>query len=287
MVKEALICQNCGSTEMTRTDGFLICGHCRAKYTDEQYKKLVIDGSLNVIHKHRIDNTDKFDTHIQNARRALKNEDWNGVTHYCVAVRDIKPDCLEVLIFEPFARLMLTQNSMDFDLRYSAVNVFLNSINAISELWSGSPEDEAVITLFADILDKLRRFKFIQYKGNDKYGRQQVYKGTLNQIYAEIIIAFIWELRQITDKDYSETLMRLIIRECNLLFDIKKAKFKTRVFNKLIIHAHNKIRENNPNYLIPQKTKRYSRRQVSFFVKLIVFGVFALGIFVCYALEIF
>jgi hypothetical protein len=267
MVKESLNCPGCGSTDIERDDGLLICGHCGSKYTDEQYKKLELSGKVDVSGKIQIDNSHKHGIYLQNARRDVKSEDWAGVVDYYSEVRQFDPNCLDALIFLPLGRLMLTQKSNDFSHRADIINVLCKSISNISELWTDSEQDRKTIITFAEKLDKLKKMKFVQRGGN---GNPEFVP--LTQDFADIVIAFINELLEIT-ADGSVFLDKLILRETNLLFDIKKAKFKTKFFNQIIADCHARIAQNDPGYIIPKKTKRYSRKQVSTITTLIVWAV--------------
>jgi hypothetical protein len=253
---------------MERDDGFLVCGHCGSKYSDEQYKKLELSGKVDVSGKIKIDDSDKYGIYLQNARRDVKSEDWSGVVDYYTNVRRFDSDCLDALIFLPFGKLMLTQKSNDYSRRTDIVNILCKSIRNISELWTDSAQDHITINTFADKLDRLKKIKFVQ-RGNSSNPEFV----PLKQEFAEIVIAFINELIEISVDGGSASLDRLILRECNLLFDIKKAKFKTKIYNQIIAETHARLAQNEPDYIIPKKTKRLAQRQVSAIRTLIIWAV--------------
>ncbi|MDR0974568.1 MAG: TFIIB-type zinc ribbon-containing protein [Ruminococcus sp.] len=276
MTKEALKCQSCGSPNLERYDGFFICENCGTKYTDEQYQKLVIEQNVKISHTHTYDNSGAYHTAIKNARRCFKNGDWNGVREYYHQATSVNSGSLEALLYEPFAKVILTDGSSDMSLRDMSLRIFKNSISAVSELWKGTPEDEELIKTFAKNLEIFRRHKFFQYGKQDRHGIRKEFYKPLYQPFADIIAEFIRELDEIASKEFNETLNRLLVSEINLLFNIKKAKFNTKFHNKLLEKAHARLKENIPEYVIPEKIKRYSRRQVSRNAKLITLGVIIL-----------
>jgi ribosomal protein S27AE len=268
MVKESLNCPGCGSTDMERNDGFWVCGHCGSKYSDEQYKKLELSGKVDVSGNIRIDDSHKHGIYLQNARRDVKSENWAGVVDYYTEVRNFDPNCLDALIFLPLGRLMQTQKDRDYSSRADIINVLCKSITNISELWTDSKQDHITVNTFAVKLERLKTTKFVQRgrNGNPEFV-------PLTQDFADIVMAFIEELLEISGSGDSAALDRLILRECNLLFDIKRAKFKTKTYNQIIADTHARIAENEPDYIIPKKTKRFSRKQVSAITNLIIWAV--------------
>jgi hypothetical protein len=268
MVKQSLNCPGCGSTDIERDDGFLVCGHCGSKYSDEQYKKLELSGKVNVSGKIQVDDSHKYDIYLKNARRDVKSEDWSGVVDYYTEVRRFNSDCLDALIFLPLGKLMLTQKSNDYSHRADIINILCKSIRNISELWIDSEQDHITINTFADKLDRLKKIKFVQRGrgGNPEFV-------PLGQDFAEIVIAFINELIEISVDGGSASLDRLVLRECNLLFDIKKAKFKTKIYNVIIAETHARLAQNEPGYIPPKRTKRFSRKQVGTIRTLITWSI--------------
>jgi hypothetical protein len=265
----ALECKNCGSNNFDQYAGIFICQNCQTVYQDDNYKK--IDINKKVTKKN--DYTDEYNTAIANGRRSLSNGDWNGVREYYHEARGYNSRSLEALLYEPFAKVVLTADSPDMNLRNTNIAIFRNSISAVSNLWKYTPDNEQIIKYFADDLERFGRFKFLQFGKPDRNGYRKEFYKPLYQPCADILMEFIKELDEISGKEFDETLDRLLIKEINLLFNIKKAKFKTKIYNKLLEKVHARLKENVPDYEVPAKIKRYSRKQVSLFAKLIAVGV--------------
>ena len=61
---QAIKCEMCGSTDFVKQDGLFVCQHCGAKYTVEEAKKLMVEGTV------KIDTTEKLDNLRVLAERA-------------------------------------------------------------------------------------------------------------------------------------------------------------------------------------------------------------------------
>ena len=56
-----LTCEMCGSTDMLKQDGVFVCQTCGCKYTVEEAKKMMIEGTVNVTGTVKVDKSDEMD----------------------------------------------------------------------------------------------------------------------------------------------------------------------------------------------------------------------------------
>ena len=77
-----LICEMCGSTELIKQDGLFVCKFCGCKYTVEEAKKMMVEGTVDVQGTVKVDNSAFVQKYLANARRALGKEDWEEVEKY-------------------------------------------------------------------------------------------------------------------------------------------------------------------------------------------------------------
>ena len=66
----------CNSSDIIKQDGFYVCQSCGTKYTVEEAKKLMLEGTVNVEGTVKIDNSPFIEKYLANARRAKEKEDW-------------------------------------------------------------------------------------------------------------------------------------------------------------------------------------------------------------------
>ena len=65
-----LTCEMCGSTELIKQDGFFVCQTCGTKYSVEEAKKMMIEGTVEVAGTVRVDDTSKIDNYYTMADNA-------------------------------------------------------------------------------------------------------------------------------------------------------------------------------------------------------------------------
>ena len=65
-----LTCELCGGTDLVKQDGVFVCQNCGTKYTVEEAKKMMIEGTVDVQGTVKIDASDKVKNLYIMARRA-------------------------------------------------------------------------------------------------------------------------------------------------------------------------------------------------------------------------
>lgn len=97
-----LVCEMCNSNEVIKQNGVFVCQHCGTKYSVEEAKKMMIEGTV------KIDNTDKLNNLYHLARRAkLENNEKNACKYYeMILLEDptsweIVPNAFSIIMF-PF-----------------------------------------------------------------------------------------------------------------------------------------------------------------------------------------
>ena len=74
-----LICEMCGSTDLIKQDGVFICQTCGTKYSVEEAKKMMVEGTVDVTGSTvKVDTSEELANLYQTARRA--RADNNGET---------------------------------------------------------------------------------------------------------------------------------------------------------------------------------------------------------------
>lgn len=88
-----LTCEMCGSTNLMKQDGVFVCQSCGTKYSIEEAKKLMIDGTVDVTGSAvKIDSSEDIDNLFVLARRAKAAGDYVSATKYyqMITVKDPK-----------------------------------------------------------------------------------------------------------------------------------------------------------------------------------------------------
>lgn len=64
----------CGSNDIVKKDGLYVCQFCGTKYSVEDAKKMMIDGTVNVQGTVKIDKSETVQKNLMNARRTYADE---------------------------------------------------------------------------------------------------------------------------------------------------------------------------------------------------------------------
>ena len=71
---KALTCEMCGSQDMVKQDGYFICQHCGTKYSVEEAKKLMIEGTVEVHGTVKVDDSDIVKKHLHQGHELDKDK---------------------------------------------------------------------------------------------------------------------------------------------------------------------------------------------------------------------
>lgn len=78
-----LTCEMCGSTDLLKQDGVFVCQSCGCKYSVEEAKKMMIEGTVDVSGSTvKVDNTDKLHSLLVLATRARKENNTDEAQKY-------------------------------------------------------------------------------------------------------------------------------------------------------------------------------------------------------------
>ena len=84
-----LTCEMCGSTDIAKQEGFFVCQTCGMKYSVEDAKKMMIEGTVEVQGTVRVDNTDKLSNYYEVAQTAYDADNKAEAETYCNKIIEI------------------------------------------------------------------------------------------------------------------------------------------------------------------------------------------------------
>lgn len=88
---KAIVCEMCGSQNLLKQDGIYVCQSCGTKYSTEEAKKLMVEGTVNVTGSTvKVDNSDSLNNLRQLATRARETGNTESAAKYyeMIAMQD-------------------------------------------------------------------------------------------------------------------------------------------------------------------------------------------------------
>ena len=87
-----LTCEMCGSADLMKQDGVFVCQSCGMKYSVEEAKKMMIEGTVDIQGTVKIDNTEQINNYMVLANNAYKTNNNKEAELYCNKIIEIDPE---------------------------------------------------------------------------------------------------------------------------------------------------------------------------------------------------
>ena len=279
-----LTCEMCNGTDILKQDGFYVCQSCGTKYTIEEAKKMMIEGTVDVQGTVKVDNSALVEKYLANARRAKEKGDWEEVEKYYKLVEENSPRNIEAVFYSAYGKAMLSLSDADKFKREQKFNVLENSISIIDDYYDTSKSKELtdVISSMSNDIIIMSRSGFVYNKKTQNNITTDDSKETYF-MFARTELRFVESLENILKKDSSNAkIYRLLIlhyKRCitNTNVSVEAANN----FRELMQKAMDKLKELDPSYVpeaIPERKIDLSDLFVPIFVAVCVVGGVILGI---------
>lgn len=189
-----ITCEMCGGNDLIKDNGLFVCQNCGCKYTLEEAKKLMIEGTV------KIDNSDAVENYLVNARRAYDKQDWDEVEKYYNLVEQNEPENLEAIIYSAYAKACTTLIDADYYKKESAFNVLCRCVRLIDDNYDSSRK-EIVERVGKDILGLYsKQFVYTQVKNGYGSAVQDDRAKTIN-LFNQVGTEFVQTCIRINDNN--------------------------------------------------------------------------------------
>ena len=248
-----LTCEMCGSTELVKQDGFFVCQTCGCKYSVEEAKKMIIEGTVDIQGTVKVDNSAFVEKYLANARRAMQKEDWEETEKYYNMVEQNDPSNIEAIFYSAYGKARLSMVEGDIYKRQQICDVFCKSISIIDDNYNTekSTANQEIIAKMHDSLFEMYGTSFVYTTKTDGYGFKSDNRGETYYLFAKMAFAFIESLTNIIEIDDQLIYWKMIYDQRKYLIGntglTKDARNKNR---EIAISIGNKIRERDPNFTI-------------------------------------
>ena len=142
-----LTCEMCGSTDLLKDGGVFVCQSCGCKYSVEEAKKMMVEGTVDVQGTVKVDNSEFVQKYLANARRAKEKEDWEETEKYYNMVEQNDPSNIEAIFYSSYGKAKSTLVEADFYKREAAFKVLQNCVSIIDDNYKIENEEENKVAL--------------------------------------------------------------------------------------------------------------------------------------------
>lgn len=78
-----LTCEMCGSTDLVKQDGYFVCQTCGTKYSVEEAKKMMIEGTVEVQGTVKVENVAQIDSLLKLANSSFDSRNYAQAENFC------------------------------------------------------------------------------------------------------------------------------------------------------------------------------------------------------------
>ncbi len=94
-----LTCEMCGSTDLTKQDGVFVCQTCGCKYSVEEAKKMMVEGTVDIQGTVKVDTSGELEKLFQLARRAKEENNGEMAKTYYSRILEQEPENWEAMFY--------------------------------------------------------------------------------------------------------------------------------------------------------------------------------------------
>ena len=136
---KALQCEMCGSQDLVKDGGVFVCQSCGTKYSVEEAKRMMVEGTVDVKGTVKVDSSDELKNLYEIARRAKDSDNSENATKYYDMILVKDPSSWEANFYVVYYKAM----SCTIGKIVSAGNSVMNCLPSVIDLVEGNvAEDE-------------------------------------------------------------------------------------------------------------------------------------------------
>lgn len=144
---KALTCEMCGSTNLIKEEGIFVCQSCGTKYSVEEAKKMMIDGTVEIAGTVKIDTSSELMNLYEIARRAKETDNSENALKYYDMILVKDPKSWEANFYVVYFRAMSCKIA---EIQSAAISV-ANCLESVITLIKGNvteKQDEVIEEIY-------------------------------------------------------------------------------------------------------------------------------------------
>ncbi len=138
---KALVCELCGSNEFVKEDGYFVCQHCHTKYSPEEAKKIMVEGTVDVSGSTvKVDSSDELRNLYELARRARDTDNSEEAAKYYEMIKIKDPSSWEAAFYSVYFKALscniinITSSANNLQNIYPVILKMINDSDSNKEL---------------------------------------------------------------------------------------------------------------------------------------------------------
>lgn len=248
-------CELCGSTDFMKEDGVFVCQYCGTKYSPEEARKMMIEGTVDVQGTVKVDNTSFVQKYLANARRAKQKEDWEEVEKYYNLVEQNDPSNIEAIFYSAYGKAKMSMVDGDKYKRGQICDVFCNSISVIDDNYDASKSEENL-----EIIKQMDTDLWLMYGSSFVYTQRTQNGSVVGDdtkdtyfMFAKMAVAFIDSLSNIIKIDDKIDYWKMIYGHYRYLVSNKGITVEARNnYREKALEIANQIHEKDPSFEVEE-----------------------------------
>lgn len=193
---KALVCEMCNSSDLIKQDGNFVCQSCGMKYTLEEAKKMMVEGTV------KVDNSEFVQKYLQNARRAKQKEDWEETEKYYNMVEQNDPSNIEAIFYSAYGKAKASLCVNEIYKREAIFKALIKSVSILDDNYEpeNSKAMEPILEQIVNDVIGLFGSEFVYTKTTNSNGQVSDDSGKTYQLFINTAVEMYSTLQQIDAK---------------------------------------------------------------------------------------
>lgn len=218
-----------------KQDGAFVCQNCGMKYSVEEAKKMMIEGTVDVQGTVKVDNSAFVQKYLANARRAKDKEDWAETEKYYNMVEQNDPTNIEAIFYSTFARVKQALLEAETkDKRQSVFNVLVKSVSIIDDNYDNANEEHhKLLFQIMDDIKGLKKGRIVPTTHLQEYVTRNGYGNIVdrNQVIENDSLDVTYNMIDKVVNAYEESVANIIAVQCE---NLTKEDFLETAYDTLL-----------------------------------------------------
>ena len=277
---KALVCELCGSNDFVKEGDFFVCQSCGTKYSSEDAKKMMIEGTVDVQGTVKVDNSAFVEKSLMNARRAKQKEDWEETGKYYDLVEQNDPTNIEAIFYSSFGKAKMSLIDSDLYKRKAAFNTLQKCVSVIDDNFDIDKEQEnkVIIEQISQDIIGMANSSYVYNQKKNGYGIEiwsdKMDTVTLfNNLGNEFMISLENIAKKFPDNKKSNRIYYYELALKHAEFILKNGSLANPQSYKDVIKTyHTWLHDLDPNHVIPEQAPEPEVKSGGCYVATCVYG---------------